>query len=406
VKKYQFSPSDNYAGIEFIGTAGANEIDATGMTHFHVDIWTPDVTNFQVKLVDFGADKGFGGGDDTDALFTATAGSVPSLGTKSTWVSLDIPLASFLPSGASWNKAHLAQAVLVVPLGGTVYLDHIYFYNSGTAADPTVAAPTPTLAASDVISLFSNAYTNVPVDTWSAPWDNADVADVKIASNDTKKYTNLTFAGIEFTSTTVNATSMSFFHMNIWTPDQTTTAAFKIKLVDFGANGTYAGGDDVEHELTLTAATTPALATGGWLNLNIPLTNFTGLTTKAHVAQLIISGDLKTVFVDNVYFSKLATDVTEHNGYVPSEYVLGQNYPNPFNPSTQISYSIPKAGMVSLNVHDVMGREVMSLVNGYQAAGSYTATLHTAGLNLASGIYFYRLQSGSFTAIKKLVLMK
>jgi hypothetical protein len=79
---------------------------------------------------------------------------------------------------------------------------------------------------------------------------------------------------------------------------------FKVKLVDFGANGVFGGGDDVEHELTFTAATTPALATGGWVSLEIPLSSFTGLTTRAHLAQLIISGDLRTVYVDNVVLHK------------------------------------------------------------------------------------------------------
>ena len=74
--------------------------------------------------------------------------------------------------------------------------------------------------------------------------------------------------------------------------------------MDFGANGAFGGGDDVEHEITLSAATTPALATGNWVTLDIPLTAFTGLVTKGHLAQLIISGDLKTVYVDNVLLHK------------------------------------------------------------------------------------------------------
>ena len=81
----------------------------------------------------------------------------------------------------------------------------------------------------------------MPVDTWSAAWDNANVADVLIAGNDTKVYTNLVFSGTEFTSTTVDASTMENFHIDIWTPDATT---FHIKLVDFGANGSYGGGDD------------------------------------------------------------------------------------------------------------------------------------------------------------------
>ena len=139
------------------------------------------------------------------------------------------------------------------------------------------------------------------MDTWSASWDQADVADVQVAGNDTKKYTNLVFAGIEFTSAPIDATAMTHFRMDIWTPDATAAPAiFKVKLVDFGANGVFQGGDDVEHELTFTATTTPALATGSWVTLDIPLSAFTGLTTRAHLAQLIISGDLRTMWVDNV----------------------------------------------------------------------------------------------------------
>jgi len=77
-------------------------------------------------------------------------------------------------------------------------------------------------------------------------------------------------------------------------------AVFKVKLVDFGADGGFGGGDDVEHELTLSAATSPALATGSWVRLDLPLASFTNLTTRGHLAQLIISGSLGTVFVDNV----------------------------------------------------------------------------------------------------------
>ena len=187
-----------------------------------------------------------------------------------------------------------------------IYFDNIRIPEPNIAppAVPTVAAPTPTAEQANVISLYSNAYTNVTVDTWSAGWDQADVADVQVAGNDTKLYTNLTFAGIEFTSNTINATNMTHFNMDIWTPDATALpAAFRIKLVDFGANGVWSGGDDVEHELSFNASSTPPLVSNNWISYHIPLTAFTGLVTKAHLAQLIISGDPNTVYVDNIYFS-------------------------------------------------------------------------------------------------------
>jgi len=89
---------------------------------------------------------------------------------------------------------------------------------------------------------------------------------------------------------------------------------------------------------------------------------------------------------------------------VPSTYSLLQNYPNPFNPSTIISYDILKSGNVSLKVYDIMGREVATLVNEVQAIGRYEVVF--AAKNLSSGVYFYHLTAGDFTAIKKMVLMK
>jgi len=174
-----------------------------------------------------------------------------------------------------------------------------------TVSGPQEAAPTPTHAQADVISLFSNAYNDVTVDTWSAGWDDADLEDVQVGGSDVKRYSNLVFAGIEFTSQTIDASEMTHFHMHVWTPDATDPpAAFRIKLVDFGADGVFGGGDDVEHEITLDATTTPALVSGQWSSLDIPLSAFSGLTTRGHLAQLIISGDPNTVYVDNVYFRR------------------------------------------------------------------------------------------------------
>jgi hypothetical protein len=88
----------------------------------------------------------------------------------------------------------------------------------------------------------------------------------------------------------------------------------------------------------------------------------------------------------------------------PKVFSLEQNYPNPFNPSTVISYSLPVTGLVSLKIYDVIGREVATLVNEAKNAGSYQVTFNAG--RLASGVYFYNLQSGNYTSIKKLVLMK
>ncbi len=95
-------------------------------------------------------------------------------------------------------------------------------------------------------------------------------------------------------------------------------------------------------------------------------------------------------------------------GSAPHEFALSQNYPNPFNPTTKIEYYIEQPGHVSLKIYNILGIEVATLVNGNQAAGSYTVVYNTdeSKQHLSSGVYFYRLETGSFVSVKKLILLK
>ncbi len=89
---------------------------------------------------------------------------------------------------------------------------------------------------------------------------------------------------------------------------------------------------------------------------------------------------------------------------IPRSYSLEQNYPNPFNPSTTIEYALPKSGLVSLKVYNILGQQVKDLVHEVQAAG-HQRVRFDAG-SLATGVYFYRIQAGSFTQVKKMLLLK
>jgi hypothetical protein len=96
---------------------------------------------------------------------------------------------------------------------------------------------------------------------------------------------------------------------------------------------------------------------------------------------------------------------TENNiSVIPEKYSLAQNYPNPFNPVTKINFAIPKQGFVTLKVYDILGREIRSLVNEVKPAGNYSVDFNAS--ELSSGVYFYRIESGSFTDIKRMVLIK
>ncbi len=287
------NPTKKYSALNFVGIeTGTTPINATTMTHLHLDVWSADITNFGVKLVDFGANGVFGGGDDVEHQINFASP------VKGVWVSYDIPLSDF--TGLT-TRAHLAQYILVGQPSGanTIFVDNMYFYSGGggSATEPAAAAPTPTRDEATVISMFSGAYTNVAVDTWKTDWSAATYEEVTVAGNPTKKYSDLNFVGIETGTAPINATTMTHLHLDVWSADITN---FGVKLVDFGANGVFGGGDDVEHQINFASP-----VKGTWVSYDIPLSDFTGLTTRAHLAQYILVGQpsgANTIFVDNLYF--------------------------------------------------------------------------------------------------------
>lgn len=167
-------------------------------------------------------------------------------------------------------------------------------------APPSSPAPAPTLPASDVISLFSDAYPDVAVDAWNTywQWSTAQLEDFTIQGDSVKLYTELNFVGIDFSTLTVDATAMTHFHLDVWAPEGTD---FKVKIVAFNALGQLIG----QAELSFDEGTTPAFRPGVWSSLEIPLADFSLSVPRDHLAQLVLSStDARTVFVDNVYFHK------------------------------------------------------------------------------------------------------
>ncbi len=113
--------------------------------------------------------------------------------------------------------------------------------------------------------------------------------------------------------------------------------------------------------------------------------------------------------VDDLSFEGISTDVKETDNKSPDNFSLEQNYPNPFNPTTKIKYVVPSAvsgelQKITLKVYNVLGNEVTTLVNEYQPAASYEINFDASGLS--SGIYLYKLQSGSFIETKKMIYLK
>jgi Secretion system C-terminal sorting domain len=447
----------DFVGIEFVG---ANSINATAMQYYHVDVWTPNATEFRVKLVDFGADNSFGGGDDREHQYV-----VPTL-TQAGWNSYDVPMSAFV---GLTTRANLSQMIFsAIPVAGaTVYVDNVYFYNvpnapilsnfsipaqlvgaspvtitaptsnspgaftytssnpsvatiagnvitivgAGTSTitatqaaagafsgavitaplvvsvgPPMVAAPTPTAAPANVISLFSNAYTDVPVNTWRTSWSAAALADVQIAMNDTKLYTNLDFVGIEFVGTnSINATAMQYYHVDVWTPNAT---VFRVKLVDFGANNSFGGGDDKEHEYIV-----PTLTQAGWNSYDIPMSAFVGLTTRANLSQMIFSAiptGAATVYIDNVYFYNVPNAPILTNFSIPAQIVGATPFTITAPTSTSagaFTYTSSNTSVATIlsNVITIVGAGTSTITATQAAAGGFSSGIITTLLMVTVG---------------------
>jgi hypothetical protein len=140
-------------------------------------------------------------------------------------------------------------------------------------------------------------------------------------------------------------------------------------------------------------------ATGMYWGRYGDLSSGDGCATTTWSSSSAPPGRANTRFVVNPLIG-----IGNNNTEIPNVYSLSQNYPNPFNPVTQIKFGIPKQGFVTLKVYDILGREVAQLVNTVKAAGTYVIDFDAS--KLASGTYFYRIESGSFTDVKKMVLIK
>ncbi len=204
------------------------------------------------------------------------------------------------------------------------------------------------------------------------------------------------------------------------------SAVFPFGSTVFNFNQTYL--IVVKHTFNITSTTDDAISVYVLSSLSLSTTEPTTPTvgpyvcldaTKTDQADLAMvtirqgsSGSAPTLIIDGIRVATnwglavtgTATDVEENNSVLPTKFDLSQNYPNPFNPSTTIKYQVPQNSFVSVNVYDVLGNEVRTLVREEKAAGSYELRFDAG--NMPSGVYFYKIQAGNFTQTKKMILMK
>ena len=174
-------------------------------------------------------------------------------------------------------------------------------------------APTPTLDPSEVISIFSDAYVNVPVDFYNgfyAPFQTTTSNDFEINGDNILSYENYNFVGIEFNKNvpTIDATEMTVLHMDIFIPnDFDASSSIKINLRDFGADKSFEGGDDSIVSTLITTNSTPSLISGEWFSVELDIT---GLANRNNLGQIVFdaldsfSPRPSGFYVDNIYLRK------------------------------------------------------------------------------------------------------
>ncbi len=194
-------------------------------------------------------------------------------------------------------------AVITATFNGQPALGSLTINCSGSY----INAPTPTLSPANVISIFSDRYTNVPVNYYNGywqPWQTTESNNFSVLGDNVLNYTNFNFVGIEFSSPTVNANSMTHIHLDAFIPGQIAPGRqLRVLVVDFGANGVFGGGDDTRHSTTFTSTTSTAVVSQNWISIEIPFSAMPGLLSRSNLAQIILEGgDNSILYVDNIYF--------------------------------------------------------------------------------------------------------
>ncbi len=188
-----------------------------------------------------------------------------------------------------------------------------------------VHAPGPTADPSDVISIYTEAYPNVLVNYYNGYWEpyqTTQSADFTVDGDHVLNYTNFNFVGVEFSTPTVDASAMSHLNVDLYFPNALPAGAnFRVRLIDFGPDGVFGGGNDVGFTLTFAA---PTLVAQNWVTLHIPLADFTGLPSRAHLGQLIFEGtNITNFYADNIYFENDGSIIPP----VPAVAAPTPNYP-------------------------------------------------------------------------------
>ena len=389
----------NFQGMEVTAT------DLSAMEFLHVDVWVAAGTDRMLKVTPINNGDG------------ATEFLVEVPLTPGAWNSVDLPKSAF--TGMTWNSVFQMKFDGQFNADGSanatgwdVYLDNVYFYRTvSTSLTPTDVAASPTVDAANVISVYSDSYTDVAT-LYNPGWSQSGTVDEVFdplgdGSNYVLAYNNMNYQGTILTSGT-DASAMEHLHIDIWVPvgqDE----MIKVTPINDGNGGTGAG------EFLVEVPVTP----GAWNSVDLPKSAFTGMTWdnlhqmkfERFNADGSTGGDNVDIYLDNIYFwndPTILSNEDESFSIIP-EVFSSKAYPNPFNPYVNISYELPNLENVTVNIVNLLGQNVKTLVNSIHSPGSYTYTWNgkdEKGLDVNSGMYFAIINYESGRSILKITYLK
>jgi ribosomal protein S8E len=286
-----------YSELAFTGivTDYSNATDLTNMDFVHFDYWTADASELSFKIVNTVANPAQ---EDIQSSGTITQGE---------WVSIDIALDDY-----AIDRSQVTQ-LLFDTLGNTanVFIDNLYFYVDAPTM-PLVAAPTPTINAANVISIYSDAYTPINVTEFPTSWSDTGFQEIQVQGNNIVNYFDLAFTGIvtDYGNPT-DLTGMDFVHFDYWSPNASTLG---LKLVNTAANPVQ---EDIESPAAITLGT--------WVSVDIPLDNYA--IDRSQVTQILFDalGNTANLYIDNLYFYSGSSQATEPTNAAPTPTVNTAN---------------------------------------------------------------------------------
>jgi beta-glucanase (GH16 family) len=300
------------------------------------------------------------------------------------------PFYTYLPNNknsATWPFDKPQYLLLNIAMGGiggaidpnftssSMEIDYIRVYQKQTGQTeedpitaPTAAATQPTEKPNTVISLFSDAYSSVSVDTWLGTGSVGTLEEIVIDESAIKKYNDFSYALIETKTNPINISGMTHLRLSIWSPNST---QFKLELVDYGNDGILSG-DDSEHEFSFRSH-----SQGAWENYFISLSSFSGLTSIRNLAEIKFSSvpeGSSVVYLDNVFFFNPAGPLGNNQiDLAPTIRISDQNLQVIFDPSIMVQ---------SFQVFDTAGRMILADTDQNPLANIIDADIHQSGLKI------------------------